>query len=157
VVRLSPRIHFESGASVFAVLCFLPMNGAGPSAPEPGDSRGVTTGGTMGSRALGSDIERHEVHGATHGCGSATTPGPASPAQQHHSLPPHVNQPHRPTDLRGPTTPSPPARWSARAPTPRRAVSVVLHSLQHKWPACSRSRPRSSARGPTTPHLLSSR
>ena len=42
------------------------MNGAGPSAPEPGDSRVVTTGGTMGSRALGSDIERHEVHGATH-------------------------------------------------------------------------------------------
>ena len=65
VVRSSPRIHFESGASVFAVLCFLPMNGAGPSAPEPGDSRGVMTGGTMGSRALGSDIERHEVHGAT--------------------------------------------------------------------------------------------
>ena len=48
------------------------MNGAGPSAPEPGDSRVVTTGGTMGSRALGSNIERHEVHGATHGCGSGT-------------------------------------------------------------------------------------
>ena len=41
------------------------MNGAGPSAPEPGDSRGVTTGGTTGSHALGSSIERHEVHGAT--------------------------------------------------------------------------------------------
>ena len=70
----------------FSVLCFLPMNGAGPSAPEPGDSRGVTTGGTMGSRALGSDIERHEVHGATHGCGSGTTSGPADPAHQHHPL-----------------------------------------------------------------------
>ena len=48
------------------------MNGAGPSAPEPGDSRVVTTGGTMGSRALGSDIERHEVHGATQGVGLVT-------------------------------------------------------------------------------------
>ena len=46
------------------------MNGAGPCAPEPGDSRGVTTGGTTGSRALGSDIERHEVHGATQEVGT---------------------------------------------------------------------------------------
>ena len=34
------------------------MNGAGPGAPEPGDSRGVMTGGTTGSHALGSSIER---------------------------------------------------------------------------------------------------
>ena len=60
------------------------MNGAGPGAPEPGDSRGVMTGGTTGSHALGSSNERHEVHGATHGRGSGTTSGSAGPAHQHH-------------------------------------------------------------------------
>ena len=41
------------------------MNGIGPRAPEPGDSRVVTTGGPRATRMLGPDTERHEVHGAT--------------------------------------------------------------------------------------------
>ena len=104
MVRSSPRIHFESGASVFAVLCFLPMNGAGPGAPEPGDSRGVTTGGTTGSRALGSDIERHGVHGATH------SPNKISQTQisQTQISPPTPMPPARDRHCRPPTSPPPP-------------------------------------------------
>ena len=51
----------------------------------------------MATRVLGSDIERHEVHGATHGCGSGTTSGPADPAHQHHPL--HHHDVHGPVPI----------------------------------------------------------